>query len=54
MSAIPDSKKDSVTSRLATRARERSPQIEQVRVWCKGGFGYIDAVVDGEVGSYVG
>ena len=49
MPAIPDSTKNSVTSRLATRARERWPHIEQVSVRFKGGFGYIDAVVDGEV-----
>ena len=49
MPAIPDSTKNSVTSRLAARARERWPQIEQVKVRFKGGFGYIDAIVDGEV-----
>jgi hypothetical protein len=49
MPTIPDSTKNSVTSRLATRARERWPQIEQVKVRFKGGYGYVDAVVDGEV-----
>ena len=44
MPTIPDSTKNSVISRLATRARERWPQIEQVKVRFKGGFGYVDAV----------
>jgi len=49
MAAIPESTKNSVTSRLATRARERWPQIRQVTPRFKGGFGYIDAVLaDGE------
>ena len=49
MPAIPDSTKNSVTVRLATRARERWPQIDRVHVRFKGGFGYIDAVMpDGD------
>jgi hypothetical protein len=48
MPAIPDSTKNSVTSRAAARARERWPKIEQVNVRFKGGFGYLDAIVDGD------
>jgi len=49
MAAIPDSTKNSVTSRLATRARERWPQISRVTPRFKGGFGYVDAVLaDGQ------
>jgi hypothetical protein len=50
MPAIPDSTKNSVTYRLATRARERWPQINRVNTRFKGGFGYVDAVLpDGEI-----
>jgi len=49
MAAIPDSTKNSLTYRLATRARERWPQIDRVALRFKGGFGYVDAVLtDGE------
>lgn len=45
MAAIPDSTKNSLTYRLATRARERWPQIDRVALRFKGGFGYVDAVL---------
>lgn len=49
MPAIPESTKNSVSSRLAARARERWPQISRVTIRFKGGFGYVDAVLtDGE------
>ena len=41
--AIPDSTKDSVSYRLAVRARDRWPQISQVQVRFRAGFGYVDA-----------
>ena len=40
--AIPDSTKNSVISRLATRARDRWPQISRVNTRFKGGFCYLD------------
>ena len=44
-----DSTKNSVTSRLATRARERWPQISRATPRFKGGFCYVDAVLtDGQ------
>lgn len=43
MPAIPDSTKNSVTYRLAARARERWPQITRINTRFKGGFGYVDA-----------
>ena len=50
MPAIPDSTKNSVTYRLAARARERWPQISRVNTRFRGGFGYVDAVLpDGEI-----
>ena len=50
MPAIPDSTKNSVTYRLAARARERWPQINRVQTRFRGRFGYIDAVKpDGEI-----
>jgi hypothetical protein len=45
MPAIPDSTKNSVASRLATRARERWPQIDHLNTRFKGGFGYVEAVL---------
>ena len=44
MPAIPDSTKNSVTYRLAARARERWPQISGVNTRFRGRFGYV--VVD--------
>ena len=50
MPAIPDSTKNSVTYRLAARARERWPQISRVNTRFRGRFGYVDAVLpDGEI-----
>jgi hypothetical protein len=50
MPAIPDSTKNSVTYRLAARARERWPQISGVNTRFRGQFGYVDAVLpDGEI-----
>jgi hypothetical protein len=47
---IPDSTKNSLQWRLAARARERWPQLADVRMRYRAGFAYIDGVLaDGEV-----
>jgi hypothetical protein len=47
---IPDSTKNSLHWRLATRARERWPALAEVRMRYRAGFAYVDGVLaDGEV-----
>ena len=47
---IPDSTRNSLHWRLAARARERWPQLADVRMRYRAGFAYIDGVLaDGEV-----
>jgi hypothetical protein len=47
---IPDSTKNSLHWRLATRARERWPELAEVRMRYRAGFAYVDGVLpDGEV-----
>jgi len=47
---IPDSTKNSLHWRLAARARERWPQLADVRMRYRAGFAYIDGVLaDGQV-----
>ena len=49
MAKIPDSTKNSVQYRLATRARERWPQIERIDTRYRAGFAYVDThLADGE------
>src|SRR5215210_3973828 len=47
MSKIPDSTQTSLRQRLSARARERWPELVDVRVRCRGGFAYVDAVLAG-------
>ena len=50
MPKIPDSTKNSLHWRLATRARERWPDLAEVRMRYRAGFAYVDGVLaDGEV-----
>ena len=50
MPKIPDSTKNSLHWRLATRARERWPDLADVRMRYRAGFAYVDGVLpDGEV-----
>jgi len=47
---IPDSTKNSLHWRLATRARERWPQLREVRMRYRAGLAYVDGVLpDGQV-----
>ena len=47
---IPDSTKNSLHWRLATRARERWPQLADVRMRYRAGFAYVDGVLpDGKI-----
>ena len=47
---IPDSTRNALHRRLAARARERWPQLADVRMRYRAGFAYIDGVLpDGEV-----
>ena len=47
---IPDSTQNSLHWRLATRARERWPDLAEVRMRYRAGFAYVDGVLpDGEV-----
>lgn len=50
MAKIPDSTKNSLHWRLADRARERWPDLAEVRMRYRAGFAYIDgALGDGQV-----
>ena len=50
MPTIPDSTKASLHHRLIERARQRWPQLSQIRMRYRAGFAYIDGVLaDGEV-----
>ncbi|HEV2885518.1 MAG TPA: hypothetical protein VGX49_01285 [Jatrophihabitans sp.] len=50
MSRIPDATKNSLRWRLDARARERWPQLADVRMRYRTGFAYVDGVLpDGEV-----
>ena len=50
MPKIPDSTKVSLHHRLIDRARERWPQLSEIRMRYRAGFAYIDGVLaDGEV-----
>lgn len=50
MATIPDSTKNSLHWRLAARARERWPDLTEVRMRYRGGFAYVDGVLpDGQV-----
>ena len=50
MPRIPDSTKNSLHWRLATRARDRWPELTDVRMRYRAGFAYVDGVLpDGEV-----
>ena len=50
MPKIPDSTKASLHHRLIDRARQRWPQLSQIRMRYRAGFAYIDGVLaDGEV-----
>jgi hypothetical protein len=50
VATIPDSTKNSLHWRLATRARERGPALADVRMRYRAGFAYVDGVLaDGEV-----
>ena len=47
---IPDPTKNSLHRRLATRARERWPQLREVPMRYRAGFAYVDGVLpDGQV-----
>src|SRR3712207_7495636 len=47
---IPDSTRNSLHWRLATRARERWPQLADVRMRYRTGFAYVDGLLpDGEI-----
>ena len=47
---IPDSTKNSLHWRLATRARQRWPDLAEVRMRYRAGFAYVDGVLpDGQV-----
>jgi hypothetical protein len=48
MPKIPPSTQTSLGQRLSRHARQRWPQISQIRPRYRAGFAYIDAVVDGE------
>ncbi|GAA1880786.1 hypothetical protein GCM10009715_29020 [Paeniglutamicibacter psychrophenolicus] len=50
MATIPDSTKSSLEQRLAIRARERWPQVADIRMRFRARFAYVDALVqeDGE------
>ena len=50
MASIPSSTQTSLRQRLSQRARERWPQVAEVQVRYRAGFGFVDAVLpDGEV-----
>ncbi|WP_222273261.1 hypothetical protein [Modestobacter marinus] len=50
MPKIPDSTRNSLHWRLAARARDRWPQLTDVRMRYRAGFAYIDGVLpDGEI-----
>lgn len=50
MPKIPDSTKDSLHRRLAARARERWPDLAEVRMRYRAGFAYVDGILpDGDV-----
>jgi hypothetical protein len=50
MPKIPDSTRNSLHWRLAARARERWPDLAEVRMRYRAGFAYVDGVLaDGEV-----
>ena len=46
MPKIPDSTQSSLRQRLSARARQRWPQISEIRVRYRAGFAYVDALVD--------
>lgn len=48
MAKIPDSTQTSLKQRLSARARQRWPQITEIRVRYRAGFAYVEAVTDGE------
>ncbi|CCG05820.1 hypothetical protein [Blastococcus saxobsidens] len=47
MPKIPDSTKDSLHWRLATRARERWPDLAEVRMRYRTGLAYVDGILSG-------
>jgi hypothetical protein len=49
MAKIPESTQSSLGQRLSARAGERWPEVTEVRVRCRAGFAYVDALADGEV-----
>ncbi len=50
MPTIPESTKDSLHWRLVDRARERWPELAEVRMRYRAGFAYVDGVLaDGQV-----
>jgi hypothetical protein len=50
MAKIPDSTQSSLQHRLTARARERWPDLVEVRVRCRAGFAYVDgALANGQV-----
>jgi hypothetical protein len=50
VATIPESTKTSLRHRLDTRARNRWPQLSEVRLRYRAGFAYVDGVLaDGEV-----
>ncbi len=46
MAKIPDSTQTSLKQRLSARARQRWPQISEIRVRYRAGFAYVDAVIE--------
>jgi len=47
---IPESTQSSLRQRLTVRARERWPELTEIRVRCRAGFAYVDgALPDGQV-----
>jgi hypothetical protein len=40
MAAIPESTRNSITLRLLDHAEQHRPQLTQVRVTCRGAFGW--------------
>jgi hypothetical protein len=45
MAKIPDSTQTSLRQRLTARARERWPDLVDLRIRCRAGFAYIDGVL---------
>ena len=55
MAKIPDSTKTSLHQRLTARARERWPQLTEIRLRYRAGFAYVDGVLaDGEASGCAG